>query len=194
MLNAIPFLLDTNSYYLLFQYPRHPSYQGLIAKLKSADVVSFYISELTSLEIHSVVGKYRRGSPMQSQFCDRRIIEGGKYVQCHNTWICPVRRKMKSKVYRDILKLISDIEAQKGDIQATVIKLDCHSIEIGRKLLKRYADRFAFGSHDALIAGSLITANQRDGLNLTLMTSDKSLKAVLREESISCHDPVIAIP
>ena len=131
---------------------------------------------------------------MQSQLCKRKVIDSGTYSECNKTWISPKKKKMIPKVYRDILKMISDVETQRGDIQATVIKIDAHCIEQAQNLLKKYSDRFAFSSHDALIAGSLITAKQRDGLNLTLMTSDKSLKAVLREESIPCHDPLIAIP
>ncbi len=57
------FLLDTNVYYILFDPLCPPSYAALTAKLNDKGVVSFYISEITSMEIHSVLGQYRKKSP-----------------------------------------------------------------------------------------------------------------------------------
>jgi len=183
------FLLDTNAYFLLFQYPRPSSYFHLVQHIKAENTVSFYISEITSLEIHSVLGKYRRGSPSQRQQCGREIIAGNTITQCSNTWIHHGRRKMKPKVFRAIQKLISDIEAKRGNTRATVLKVDLASVQKARDLLLRYADRYSFGSHDALIAGSLVVARQVRGMDLTLVTSDKGFKAVLRDETIPFYDP-----
>ncbi|MCP4535916.1 MAG: hypothetical protein GY832_02120 [Chloroflexi bacterium] len=96
---------------------------------------------------------------------------------------------MKPKVFRAIQKLISDIEAKRGNTRATVLKVDLASVQKARDLLLRYADRYSFGSHDALIAGSLVVARQVRGMDLTLVTSDKGLKAVLRDETIPFYDP-----
>jgi rRNA-processing protein FCF1 len=85
--------------------------------------------------------------------------------------------------------MISDIEAKRGDIQATVLELDDLSIAKGRELLLKYADRYNCGSHDALIVGSLIVARQVRGTDLTLVTSDKGLQAVLKDEAIPFYDP-----
>ena len=186
-----PVLLDTNSYSILFQHPKSLPYTRLMDRIKSREYSSFFISEITSMEIHSVLGKYRRGAPAQSQQCNREIIQNGMTTKCSNVWIFPKRKKINAKIFRDFQKLILDIESQRGNIQATIIKLDEASIVYARSLLNKYADRFDFGSHDALITGSLISANEKRGQHLTLVTSDKSLKAVLREESIAYYDPAI---
>ena len=65
-----------------------------------------YISEITSMEIHSVLGKYRRGSPRQLQLCDRQTVDTDS-SKC--TWISPVRKPLKPKIFRDLQKLIYDI-------------------------------------------------------------------------------------
>jgi hypothetical protein len=116
------------------------------------------------------------------------VTSSGK-IKCPNTWIFPGRKKWKPKVFRDMQKLIADIEAGKGHIQATILKLDQVSIAKAQELLKKYADRYNFGSHDSLIVGSIMVAKETTGLNLTLVTSDQGLKAVLRDESIPFYDP-----
>ena len=88
-----PFLLDTNAYYLFFQNPRYASYVNFLNTFRFNGMVSFYISELTSLEIHSVLGKYRRGASRQLQTCNRITIEKNAQVQCNSTWISPKRKK-----------------------------------------------------------------------------------------------------
>jgi hypothetical protein len=179
---SAPFLLDTNSYFLFFQRPKSPSYLRLAQKLKVGSEISFYIAEITSMEIHSVVGKYRRGSPSQHQQCGRKIVAGNKTANCSNIWISA--GIMKAKVFRDIQKMIFDREARNGQIQATILELERVSMEKARELLLKYADRYSLGSHDALIGGSLIVARKVKGMDLTLVTSDKGLKAVLKDETI----------
>ena len=186
-----PFLLDTNIYFLFFQYPKSPSYFHLTQKIQVGAEVSFYISEITSMEIHSVLGKYRRGSSAQNQQCEREITSATGNMKCSSTWISPKRKKMKSKVFRDIQKLISDIETQKGNVQATILQLDQASIANARKLLIKYADRYRFGSQDALIVGSVVMAREVKGVDLVLVTSDKGLKVVLKDEGVPFYDPAI---
>ena len=185
-----PFLLDTNAYFLIFRPPPKPqSYFRLIQKIGYGCQISFYIFEISSMEIHSVLGKYRRGVSPQRQQCNREIVVGSQTLKCSNTWTVPGRKKMKLKVFRGIQKMINDTEAARGDIQATVLKLDSDSIEEARKLLIKYADRYNFGSHDSLIAGGLIVVRETKGMNLTLVTSDRGLQAVLRDESIPFYAP-----
>ena len=188
------FLLDTNAYFHFFRNPKTRSqsetqlYTHLVQKLQEGGVISFYISEITSMEIHSVLGKYRRGSPAQRQQCEREIVASSEGIKCSNVWVFPRSKPMKPKVFRDMQKLISDIEASKGSIQAAILRLDQASIDRAKKLLLRYADRYNLGSHDALVGGSLIVAREK-GMDLTLITSDRGFKAVLREESIPFYDP-----
>lgn len=186
-----PFLLDTNSYYLIFQFPKPIFYTNLESKIQSGEMLSFYISEITALEIYSVLGKYARGTPEQKVLCDR-IIVNGQHKSCTNKYLSQQKRKkLKTKQVHDLHKLIADIQSQRGNIQATILKLDSFSIEKGTELLIKYADKYNFGSQDAMIAGTLIATKELKSLDLTLVTSDKGLKAVLTEENLSFYDPKI---
>ena len=121
--------------------------------------------------------------------CERNISIPGGTVRCPNIWVTRRIKRPKPKVYRDMKKMVSDIEAKKGFIQADVISLNTSSTEIGTNLLIRYADRYNFGSHDALIIGSFINARINGGENITIVTSDKGMKAVLEDESLPYFDP-----
>lgn len=183
------FVLDTNSYYILFQKPEPQSYYNLRSKLSKEGIICFYISEITSMEIHSVLGKYRRGVSAQKQKCDRKIIENGVETICPNIWVTAGRKRMKSQEYKDIRKIINDIENQNGIIRAAILPLDSDSIERAKRFLKQYADLYNFGSHDALIAGTVIATREIKNLDLVLVTSDKGLKAALAAAAIPCYDP-----
>lgn len=184
------FLLDTNTYALFFIRPKLKQYESLLEQIKISDQINFYISEITSLEIHSVIGKYRRGNSLQKQVCKRRILFPDDSVSdCKNIWYQPKRKKLKRKAYRDIMKLLSDIESGNGEIRARKLGLDEESFKEGTALLTKYGDRYNFGSHDALIAGTLIAHTRKSKENITLITSDKGFKKVLQEESIPFYDP-----
>jgi hypothetical protein len=183
------YLLDTNAYALLFHRTESNEACKLRELLTEGKISSFYISEITSLEIHSVVGKYRRGVQTQKQICKRKIIENKEIKDCKNIWYQKGVKKIGRKLYRDIQKLIKDIEAQKGSIKACIIKLSENAIAEGANLLVKYSDRYRFGSLDAMIAGSLIDMKRNSGIALTMVTSDKGLKAVLSEENIPVFDP-----
>ncbi len=183
------YFLDTNAYSLFFQNPKTNQYDNLLKEIHEKRQILFSISEITSLEIHSVLGKYRRGVQAQRQSCERNISIPGGTVRCSNIWVTRCVKRLKPKVYRDMKKMVSDIEAKKGFIQADVISLNTSSIEIGTNLLIKYADRYNFGSHDALIIGSFIDARINGGENITIVTSDKGMKAVLEDESLPYFDP-----
>ncbi|MBC8433848.1 MAG: DUF4935 domain-containing protein [Desulfobacterales bacterium] len=184
-----PFILDTNAYFLFFQHPKKPHYYKLINKVSENPVISFYISEITSMEIQSVIGKYRRGSTTQVQKCDRNITIDDEIKNCQNSWIIRGRRKMRRKVYRGIQKMLKDIERQRGTIQATILKLSPDTIIKARKILMDYADTFNIGSHDAVIIATLIKTVEEQNIPLTLVTSDKGMKAVLSAKLIPFFDP-----
>ena len=186
-----PFLLDTNAYYLFFDPNRPAAYHRLATKVTTGGVKSFYIPEIASLEIHSVVGKYARGAQSQEQVCSRDIRKGDGVASCANTWVSLGRKKMARKLVRNTQKMIEDIEAARGLIQATVVRLDSTAIERGTRLLLKYSHRFRFSSHDALIAGIFLGARQTIESQMVLVSSDKGLKAALAEEGISVYDPRI---
>lgn len=180
-----PYLLDTNAYALFLQHPKTLACSRLEQRLDNGNI-SFYISEVTSMEIHSVLGKYRRGSPRQFQLCDRQTV-GKDPSKC--IWIHPGRKPLRVKLFRDLQKLIYDIESMIGKIQASVIPLDQDTITEAKRLLRTYSDHYSVGSHDALIGAVARRQNEANGLQLTVVTADKGLKALLSDEHIPVYDP-----
>ncbi len=185
---ATSFVLDTNVYCIFFQADPPPFFGPLRSKVDEDGAASFYISEITSLEIHSVLGKYRRGSPAQQQECSRLTIVDGKHEKCEQTWLSEGRRGLSGRRYRDLQKMATDIESGRGDLRATILKLDKDAVAAGTNLLRNYADKYNLGSHDALIAGTLIAAI-KSGMGLTMITRDKGLKASLADEGLPYWDP-----
>lgn len=183
------FLLDTNAYFLLFQNPKNDSYYNLIEKIKTGEKISFFISEMTSLEIHSVLGKYRRISPSSPMSCDRKIVSADDPMTCQNTWIPPQKKRIKPRVFRDLRKYILDIESCKGPVCAEILAVSKTSLSKGKRFLMKYSDRYSISSHDAVIMGTLLETREKEGIPLTMVTSDKSLKASLREEGMPVYDP-----
>jgi hypothetical protein len=99
---------------------------------------------------------------------------------------------MPRKLYIDINKVISEVEMQQAPIKPTILPLVDKAMLYGQTLLYKYADVHAFGSHDALIAGVVMDQKDR-GHELTLVTSDRGLKAVCNKVGISLLDPQIDI-
>ncbi|MBH9682845.1 hypothetical protein [Burkholderia cepacia] len=184
-----PFLLDTNAYALLFEYPRTELYSNLKDKITVDGVMKFRIPDIVSMEIHSVIGARRRGgNNAQNQACDRHVQSGDEVILCTHTCVFRKNHRLKPKMFRDIQKLIKDIESKSGDIQADIIPSSSEDLIYAKSLLITYADRYAFGSHDALVGGVVLGARKK-GDNLTLVTSDKALKAVCNAEGIPVFDP-----
>jgi len=190
MTTYTPYLLDTNVYALLFQSVKTNSYLNLLTKIQSESEISFFIPEIVSMEIHSVIGKYRRGLVKESQHsCIRDIIVDNTTQKCTHTWLVPAAaNRIHKREFKALRKLLNDIESGRDSIKARILPVGADEIASGKMLLANYADRYTFGSHDALVAGTVLAANKR-GLDLTLVTSDKGLKAVCRAEGIKMYDP-----
>lgn len=184
-----PYLLDTNVYALLFQSAKTKCQDNLLKKITTGSDISFYIPEIVSMEIHSVLGKYRRvpTKPVR-QPCTRNVVVDEKTQPCSHTCLYPAGNRINAKVFKAFQKLLNDIESGRGPMKAQILSVGTDEIAFGRSLLTNYADRYTFGSHDALVAGTLMAANKR-GADLTLITSDKGLKAVCREMNIKLYDP-----
>ena len=191
MTTHLSYLLDTNIYALFFQKVKTSSYTNLLNKIQSDSEISFFIPEIVSMEIHSVLGKYRRGEKSSQQHsCTRDVIIDHTTQKCTYTWLAPATtNSISKKQFKNLRKLLSDIESGRDlTIKAQILPVGAEEIAAGKMLLENYADRYTFGSHDALVAGTVLAAN-RKGLNLTLVTSDKGLKAVCRVENIKLYDP-----
>lgn len=184
-----PFLLDTNIYALFFQRNPPPAFDKLLTKIQCDSVSTFYIPEIVSMEIHSVLGKYRRsGVRAQEQPCNRQIKTAISTQSCAHTFITEAKVGIKPKVFKAMCKLVTDIEEGRGSIKAQIIPLRSSAITYGKDVLTNYADKYSFGSHDALVAGTLLAAREQ-GLMLTLVTADKGLKAACRDMGIAFFDP-----
>lgn len=183
------YILDTNAYAAIFEMPRTDVYKNLEAKLRVDGVMRFSIPEIVSMEIHSVIGKFRRGGATENNMaCGRNYFHGEEIKACSNVCFYPKRTRMNSKIFKGFQKLINDIEEKNGDIQATLLPLGQAELAYGKNFLQRYAHQYAFGSHDALIAGT-VAAGIESGVSFTLITSDKGLKALCRAQNISVFDP-----
>lgn len=186
------YVLDTNAYAILFQMPRSEAFNRLEEKVKVDGIMNFLLPEIVSMEIHSVVGKYRRGGTTEAQkACGRDFIANNEVKPCINICYTPRRIRMKNKVFKALQKLMNDIENQNGDIRATMLPLGKAEMDIGKTFLQQYSHQYSFGSHDALVAGTVAVA-LAGGEQLTLVTSDKGLKALCREKRIEVFDPLLA--
>ncbi len=121
--------------------------------------------------------------------CDRQIVSADDAMTCQNTWIPLKKKRMKLRVFRDFRKYILDIESCKGQVCAEILAVSNTSLSKGKEFLMRYSDRYSINSHDAVIMGTLLETKEKGGIPLTMVTSDKSLKASLREEGMSVYDP-----
>lgn len=174
---------------MLFQNPRPQAFYNLDSAIKKDGVVSFYIPDIVSMEIHSVLGKYRRGgASIQHAACDRQVVGTMNPIACTHTCIFPARKRITEKVFGRMQKLIKDIEAGRGDVKAFILPVGNPEFITARNLLIQYADRYSFGSHDALVAATALTSRTNNKA-VTLVTSDKGLKAVCAAESIAVFDP-----
>ncbi|WP_028594610.1 type II toxin-antitoxin system VapC family toxin [Paenibacillus assamensis] len=182
----LPYLVDTNAYHLFFSNAAPDARKHLEALLFNNGHIEFYISEITSMEIYSVLGKDRRGIQKQEQICSRTISDG----VCTHTWLTAGRKGIKDKLFRQLIKLASDIQGDTGAIRASILPLDNNVISAAKDFLIDYADRYNFGSQDALIAGTVIAYKEQYGNDLTVITSDRGLKVALSAARIPILDPL----
>jgi hypothetical protein len=188
---AAPYLLDTNAYTLIFQHPKPPGLERLEVKLKTNQELSFYLPQIASLEIHSVLGRFRRGgNALQHLPCERHVLFANERIKCTHTCVFAERKRMRLKVFRDLQKLIKDIEEQRGSIKATILPIGPAQLVLAKALLIGCCDRFDFGFHDAIVAASAINA-RNTGTPLTVVTSDRGLKALCGENAIPVFDPLL---
>ena len=73
--------------------------------------------------------------------------------------------------------------------KVTILPLNMDAIKAGRQLLIDHGGQYNFNSNDAMIAGTMQAEQNRSGETMTMITSDKGLKAVLKAAGLSCFDP-----
>ncbi len=179
------YLLDTNAFFeLLSTIAGKPVRKD---GYDFTDIVSgeFYISSITLVEIISVIGKYSRGEVRQWQKCNR-IISDNETV-CQHSYLSLGRKPWNTKFVSALFKLIKEIV--NGDspfLKVKVLPFDETVLKKSEQFILKSL-KYKFGSHDAVIAATAIINS--DELNMCVVTSDKGLKAAMREENMLIYTP-----
>lgn len=138
-----------------------------------------FISEITKIEIMSVMGKYARGDQAGWQLCNRILKEDG--TRCTERYYKTGRKKWKNKRVAAMRKLIRDIlNGNSGLFQVQVLPVSNEVIMEAEKFIY-YAFKYKFASLDAVIAGTAI-AYDKD--HFIIVTHDSSFRRALLDEGI----------
>jgi predicted nucleic acid-binding protein len=178
--------LDTNAYALLLSGNPPEANSRLHSRMSQGAYLEATISELTSLEIHSVIGQLARGSTAGLHACERNIFSGGQLVACSQKWSQVERKALRPLELDRLRKAVKDAERGHGPIRLTVIPVDPDDIHKGREYLYSHSTTWRFGSHDAILAASV--ARYKGGA-CRLVTSDRGLKALCRSVGLHYYDP-----
>ena len=181
------YLLDTNAYFnllkLLRQYNENASeYPDRIKQLLDGELC---ISSVTKVEIVSVLGKYARGNNGGRNKCNCVIAEDG--TTCSHYKYTPPRKKWNKKRIKAWLQLIDETITGKSTlIQLQLLPFTDKTIDEAQRVVL-HALKYNFGSMDSIIAATAKESiNNRE--SITVVTSDKGLKACLQQCQIPCWD------
>ena len=181
------YLLDTNAYYNLLKGCRdqqkvHSNFSAEIHTLTSGNL---FISIITKIEIISVLGKYARGNNGGFQKCTRCISETGE--TCQHQWYTKPKKRWNRREISGWQKLIQEtILGTSPLITVHVLPFNDNTIQTAEQLIS-HALVHSFASMDALIAATAQEAI-KVGHDMTVVTSDKGLKACLLKADIDCWD------
>jgi len=182
------YLLDTNAYFkvLCFINGKTKNISNeCLKEIKKVLTSNCYISQITLIEIISVIGKYARGANAQKDKCNCIVSETGDI--CENFRFTPSKRKWNSREVNAWIKLTKDIvNGRSSLLKIKVIDLSCDIIIEAEKFIE-HSLRYKFGSMDSIIAATVIDS-QKKGKNLSVITSDKSLKAGMAITNIPYSD------
>lgn len=174
------YLIDTNVFFELLCVLAGKSVPGGYYDLSRIQSGECYISEITEIEIESVIGKYSRGESGQWQACNRLIAADGS--KCTNCFYNPPRKKWNRKQIAAMKKLVKDIlEGSSSVFSVRVLPLTPGVLAEAKRFIS-YAYGNKFGSLDSLIAG---TAKCYGGGELTVATRDVGFKNALKKDGIS---------
>lgn len=181
------FLLDTNAFYNLLkvmnpEVKEQESFSDSVAVLKSAKLV---VSSITEVEIISVLGKYARGSQGGVSKCNCKISPEGHI--CQNNRYTESRKKWNKKRIKIWLQFINEIfEGKSQRLSVNIEPFDTSTVEEAKHVIK-HALIHNFASMDAMIAATAKLAYDNNR-NITVITSDKGLKACLSQIGVPYDD------
>lgn len=181
------YLLDTNAYYNLLKESRENQkgdsvFSSVINILVNSDL---FISTITKIEIISVLGKYARGNSGGFQKCTRCLSETGD--SCGNQWYTAPKPGWNQRKIRGWQKLIQDTMLGISPlVTIKILPFDNGTIRTAEQLIV-HSLVHNFASMDAMIAA---TAQEAiiNGRDMTVVTSDKGLKACLSKANITYWD------
>lgn len=188
------YLLDTNAYFNFLKYATLTNHAdntdetniyaeviGIIKKGKN------YISTLSQIEIISVIGKYARGNCGGMQKCNCVISETGE--RCSNYRYTNNQKRWNKEKIKWWLKLVNEtIQEVSPVLSVSVLPLTEKEV-IEAQQIVLHALIHNFRSLDALIAATAKEFGKNDGADkLTIITSDKGLKACLDKCALSHWD------
>lgn len=163
------YLLDTNA---LFRMIVASAEESKVKKRLQGD---YYISELTKIEIISVLGKYARSRNEKRRKCES-YINPEMTEKCSNYCYYKEKKIWSTKIVKAWRKLIYEILEERSDvISLKVIPLHEEIISGAGELIE-HALQHNFGSMDAVIAATAkFLAGESN--NVVLITDDKGLIA-----------------
>lgn len=177
------YILDTNAFWSVISDWNSNVSSPLISKLSQNEKISFYLPEISIMEIHSVLGKYIRGKKSEEIKCNRVIKTSTTQSNCLNIWVTPAKNKLSKREANNLIRLIKDILFQRNNkFDVSIIPLNSNIISISQNLLQEYAYKFDFHSLDATIAATAVEKNKTD--DIAVITYDKKLKNILKQEHI----------
>lgn len=181
------YLLDTNAYYNLLRESREQQKGKSAFSVEMSKLVSgtLFISNITKIEIVSVLGKYARGNSGGFQRCTRCLSKTGE--ACQNEWYSAPRARWNRREISGWQKLIQEtILGTSSLITVNILPFDDKTIQMAEQLIV-HALVHNFASMDAMIAATAQEAIEA-GQDMTVVTSDKGLKACLMKANIACWD------
>lgn len=175
------YLLDTNTFWeALISWNNGVLSANLPNDLIQNQVYTFSISEITAMEIYSVLGKHLRGKQKQVILCNRTVIDG---TICSNQWEKSAEKKLSPHEGQAILHIIRAILLQKQvGFLVNIIPIDRTIISSAATLLELYANKYDFRSLDSIVAAT----SQAGGF--ATVTYDTKLKNVLKMAQIAVYE------
>lgn len=186
------YLLDTNAYFNLLKLLRKYNEDALelpesIKKLLRGNLC---ISTVTKVEIISVLGKYARGNCGVRNKCNCIISEDG--AVCSNYKYTPPRKRWSHKLIKAWLQLINEtITGKSMLVQLQLLPFTEKTIDEAQHIIV-HALTYNFASMDSIIAATAKESIDNQA-SITVITSDKGLKACLQRCHIPCWDALAQI-
>ncbi len=184
------YLLDTNAYFKVLCYvgnkinPISEETEKRVNELLSSKC---YISKVTIIEIMSVIGKHARGKSKSCEKCNRVVSEDGEI--CGHNHFTFKQKAWTQKQIKDWIKLSTDITVGRSPLLfLEVINLDDFVFSEAEKIIES-STIYSFASMDSIIAATASCLN-KDGKNISVVTSDKSLKKALTVWGIPFDDSI----